>query len=248
VKIFTIPGTQQNLRRQPISISRRVWRTNHLQPSLARWEFSVSCNVALGEPNTYERQLYTNGGHLTGPDGVRWGEVGANFLGGAVAGTIAVATGGTSLVANAFIGDVVAGGTANVVGGIVTRAAEGQSVNEVLSGSELSQDAVTGFVGGDVGHVAGEFVHVPDEPVHNGRASVGAIRRDDAKFSKYRGALTNQITRATIGASTTTHTMNGGFSLWKWLFFAPPPPTPKPVIACTSASDSQGNSTGTHCE
>lgn len=155
------------------------------------------------------KQLFTNGGKL---GSVHWGEVGANFLGGAVAGGIAVATGGTSLVANAFVGDVVAGGTANVVGNIVTRAAEGQSSDDVLSLSNLSQDAVIGFAGGAGGHVAGEFVHLPDEPVHNGRASAGAIRRDDAKFANYNSALTNQITRATVSGSATTHTMNGGFS------------------------------------
>ena len=68
------------------------------------------------------KQLYNNGGSLSN---VNWREVGADTLGGAVTGGLAVATGGTSLVANAVIGDVLAGATANVVGGIVTRTAEG---------------------------------------------------------------------------------------------------------------------------
>ncbi len=41
------------------------------------------------------KQLYNNGGSLSK---VSWGEVGANTLGGAVAGALAVATGGASLV------------------------------------------------------------------------------------------------------------------------------------------------------
>jgi RHS repeat-associated protein len=90
------------------------------------------------------KQLYNNGGSLSD---VSWREVGANALGGAVTGGLAVATGGTSLVANAVIGDVLAGATANVVGGIVTRTAEGDDADEVLSGTELSQDALAGFVG-----------------------------------------------------------------------------------------------------
>ena len=54
-------------------------------------------------------QLYTNGGHLSG---VSWSEVGANALGGAVAGGIAGATGGLSL-----LGEAAVGAGANVVGG-----------------------------------------------------------------------------------------------------------------------------------
>jgi len=50
------------------------------------------------------KQLYNNGGSLSN---VNWREVGADTLGGAVTGGLAVATGGTSLVANAVIGDVL---------------------------------------------------------------------------------------------------------------------------------------------
>ncbi len=50
------------------------------------------------------------------------------------AGLLAVATGGTSLVESAIVGDIVAGGFGNTVGGIVTRAAKGDTKNEVFSG------------------------------------------------------------------------------------------------------------------
>jgi RHS repeat-associated protein len=185
------------------------------------------------------KQLYNNGGSLSK---VSWGEVGANTVGGAVAGALAVATGGASLVESAVVGDIAAGGTANVVGGAVTRALDPNTKSDdVLSAGEISQDAVAGFVGGGAGHLAGDFVHVPDEPIHNGRASTGAIRRDNAKFAKYNNALANQITRATVAGSAATHTTNGGFSLFNWFFNQPPPPPP---CATTSATDSRGNGTG----
>jgi RHS repeat-associated protein len=185
------------------------------------------------------KQLYNNGGSLSK---VSWGEVGANTVGGAVAGALAVATGGASLVESAVVGDIAAGGTANVVGQAVTRALDPNTKSDdVLSAGEISQDAVAGFVGGGAGHLAGDFVHVPDEPIHNGRASTGALRRDNAKFAKYNNALANQITRATVAGSAATHTTNGGFSLFNWFFNQPPPPPP---CATTSATDSRGNGTG----
>jgi hypothetical protein len=176
------------------------------------------------------KQLYKNGGSLSK---VSWGEVGANALGGAVAGGLAVATGGASLVESAVVGDIAAGGTGNLVGGVVTRALDPNTPSsDVMSAGEISQDAVAGFVGGGAGHLAGEFIHVPDEPIHNGRASSGAIRRDAAKFATYNNALRNQITRATVSGSAATHTTNGGFLLFDWLFNQPPPP-PTPTRTCT---------------
>ena len=177
------------------------------------------------------KQLYNNGGDFST---VNYREVGANALGGAVAGALAVATGGASLVESAIVGDIAAGGTANVVGSIVTRAAQGDSANDVLSGSEISQDAVAGFVGGGVGHLAGDVIHVPDEPIHNGRASTGAVRRDNAKFGQYNNAVANQVTRATVTGSAATHTTNGGFSFFNWLFNSTPAPNPHPNEHVTS--------------
>jgi RHS repeat-associated protein len=190
------------------------------------WCIGAAVGAVVEGGFDFGKQLYNNGGDLSA---VNYREVGANALGGAVAGALAVATGGASLVESAVVGDIAAGGTANVVGGIVTRAAQGDNANEVLSGSEISQDAVSGFVGGGVGHLAGDVIHVPDEPIHNGRASTGAVRRDNAKFATYNNALRNQITRATVSGSAATHTTNGGFSLFNWLFNQPPPPPPPPT-------------------
>jgi RHS repeat-associated protein len=142
-------------------------------------------------------------------------EFGASVLGGAVTGGLAVATGGTSLVANAAIGDVLAGATANVVGGIVTRTAEGDDADEVLSGTELSQDALAGFVGGAGGHVAEEFVHVPGEPVYK--------RNVKARVSPYVKALNRRnsavVKQTFLGASA--HATTGGLTKWfEELFFS----------------------------
>jgi len=96
-----------------------------------------------------------------------------------------------------------------------------------------------------VGHLAGDVIHVPDEPVHNGRASTGAVRRDNAKFANYNNALANQITRATVTGSAATHTTNGGFSLFNWLFNQPPP---KPPCFSTSVDDGLGNRSSSGCQ
>ena len=186
------------------------------------------------------KQLYSNGGSFSK---VSWGEVGANAAGGAVAGAIAGATGGASIVANALIGDVAAGATGNLVGGVVTRALDpNSSSDDVLSPGNVSEDALSGFVGGAAGHVASEFVHVPGEPTHNGRGSVGAIRRDNAKFANYKGALTNQITRATVSGSAATHTSNG-IQDWfsRWFFNQPPPAPPENPHSTIRIFDQNGN-------
>jgi RHS repeat-associated protein len=186
------------------------------------------------------KQLYNNGGSFSK---VSWGEVGANAAGGAVAGAIAGATGGASIVANALIGDVAAGATGNLVGGVVTRALDpNSSSDEVLSPGNVSEDALSGFVGGAAGHVASEFVHVPGEPTHNGRGSVGAVRRDNAKFAKYNSAVTNQLTRAGVSGSAATHTSNG-IQDWfsRWFFNQPPPAPPENPHSTVRIFDQNGN-------
>jgi hypothetical protein len=91
-------------------------------------------------------------------------------------------TGGTSLVASALVGDVAAGVTGNVIGGAVTGALDpNTSSDEVMSLGSVSSDALSGFVGGAGGHVAAEFVHVPEEPNfrmngRNGRVNNKAYR------------------------------------------------------------------------
>jgi RHS repeat-associated protein len=179
------------------------------------------------------KQLYNNGGSLSD---VSWREVGANALGGAVTGGLAVATGGTSLVANAVIGDVLAGATANVVGGIVTRTAEGDNADEVLSGTELSQDALAGFVGGAGGHVAEEFVHVPGEPVFKGRNMKEGMRRYNKAVIRRNSAVVKQTF---LGASA--HATTGGLTKWfEGLFFWQASQQQQQPKACVEAHDSSG--------
>lgn len=161
------------------------------------------------------KQVYNNGGSFSS---VSWREVGAETLGGAVTGGLAVATGGTSLIESAAIKSVLAGATSAVVGGIVTRAAEGKDADEVLSGEDLSEDALAGFVGGLGGHVAEEFVHEPDYPVFKGRKWAKAVRRYNKAMKNYNGAVNKATALGAAGHATT-----GTFTRWlEELFFNQP--------------------------
>ena len=178
-------------------------------------------------------QLYQNGGNL---GAVSWGEVGANAFGGAAAGALAVATGGTSLVSNALVGDIVAGVGSTVAGGIVTRTANGESAEEVFSPGEISTDAVAGFVGGAGGHVAADFIHVPEEPTLRRSRNNNVGRRARAK---YNAAVANRNSamrlQAGVGVAAgsfpthgTTGFLNNFWNIFDWFSSPPPPPQPSP--------------------
>jgi RHS repeat-associated protein len=168
-------------------------------------------------------------------------ELGAHVLGGAVAGALAVATGGASLVESAVVGDIAAGGTANIVGGVVTRALDPTvRSDDVLSAGEISQDAVSGFVGGGVGHLAGDVVHLPDEPTRTGQRRLPA-RTPDGRFASYNGLVRQQVTRAGIAGGAVTHVTN-----WFGDFFFPPPvqasgSNTRVTVTIVSCKDQNGN-------
>jgi RHS repeat-associated protein len=161
-------------------------------------------------------QLYSNGGDL---GAVSWKEVGANALGGAVTGAIAGATGGGSLLFDAAVG---AG--ANVAGGIVTRTAEGDDADEVFSGGDIAVDAVSGLVGGGAGHVAADFVHVPEDPGPLGgrRHAVGRrkLAKYDAALAARNQAIGIQVGIGTAAGSPPTHSTAGFINnFWNVLDF-----------------------------
>jgi len=189
----------------------------------------------------FGKQLYNNGGHLSK---VSWGEVGANAAGGAVAGALAVATGGASLVESALVGDIAAGGTANLVGGILSRALDPTTKSEdVLSAGKISQDAVAGFVGGGTAHMAGDYIHVPDDSVLGASRRSGAAKwKSWASIFAHSSSNMLQITGETVVGSAGTHMTDGGFSLGSYWFFNYTP-SKQPCFS-TSATDSQGNSSG----
>ena len=165
------------------------------------------------------KQLYHNGGNLDlGKRG--WEEVGANFLGGAVAGALAGASGGTSLLASGLAGDLTAGATSNIVGGIVTRSLDPNTPSsEVFSAGAVSGDALAGFVGGAGGHIAGDFVHVPGEPSfsmsgRNGRMYNQAFRDGLRALATRDHALEKQAVLSSFGSSVS----NFVSPWWNWLW------------------------------
>ena len=157
------------------------------------------------------KQLYNNGGNLSA---VSLGEVGANVVGGAISGALAVATGGASLVENAVVGDIAGGATGNIIGNVVTRALDpSTSSTDVLSVGNVSEDALAGLVGGAGGHIAADMVHIPGEPRMVKTRSGGVYRRqmarNQAATSSRNQAIVNQSARAGITSSLATHSLTG---------------------------------------
>jgi RHS repeat-associated protein len=187
------------------------------------------------------KQFIKNGNSFSG---FNKQEFGASVLGGVVTGGLAVATGGASLVESAVVGDILAGGTANVVGGIVTRTAEGKDADEVLSGTELSRDALAGLVGGAGGHVAEEFVHVPGEPVFKGRNMKEGMRRYNKAVSRRDNAIVKQTFLGSFAHATAANLT----SLFERLFSKQVSSRyHSPSEGCVEAHDSSGQGTGTTC-
>jgi hypothetical protein len=98
----------------------------------------------------------------------------------------------------------------------------------VLSGTADSEDALGGFVGGGAGHVASEFVHIPDDPTfhfngRNGSANNQAYRQALRDLrSQNTGAYVNQGIRSGISSSAATHTTNGLYDWMRSWFFNGP--------------------------
>jgi RHS repeat-associated protein len=192
-------------------------------------------------------QFIQHGYSLSGTD---WGQVGANFVGGAVAGGLAVATGGTSLFASPVVGDLFAGTVSTTVGGIVTRIGEGDDANEILSPGNIATDAVSGFVGGGVAHLAADAVHIPDDPrlPASRRHAVG--RRTLANYDAAVGVRNNAIrVQAGVGVaagSPSTHGVNSFIdNFWyimdRMVSPAPPPPPNNNSSRIVDCKDMQGN-------
>jgi hypothetical protein len=170
-----------------------------------------------------------------------WGEFGAHVAGGAVSGALAVATGGASLVESAVVGDIAAGGVSNVVGGVVTRALDPTAKSDdVLSPGAVSEDALSGFVGGYAGHLAGDSIHLPDDPVNSGVVSARRrlpARTPDGRFASYNKLARQQVTRAGASGGLFTHVAN-----WFNDLFFPPPVDAAPtntrvtvkIVSCTT--------------
>jgi hypothetical protein len=117
------------------------------------------------------------------------------------------------------------------------------------SASDVAEDAVAGYAGGTLGHVAADVVHVPPEPKPpTNLKSYLKMKKYNAKLLQRNVAKGGQIGVGTATGTPPAHTVGGFF--WLLNLFGnppapPPPPPPPPPCATTSATDSQGNTTGT---
>jgi hypothetical protein len=130
--------------------------------------------------------------------------VGAYAAGGAVAGAIAGATGGASLLADAAVG---AG--ANVLGGATTRALDNSvSPDDILDPGEISADALAGFVGGGVGHVASEAIHEPQDLGPRPRNGRRRLAKYDASAAAESQARNKAFAIGTVIGAAPTHSVS----------------------------------------
>lgn len=121
----------------------------------------------------------------------------------------------------------------------------GNGIDDVLSGSEIVRDAVSGLIGGAVGHIAGSVIHVPDDPVLDISPSAVGSRTSWAQVQSATylqwavGAVpTEGATEASGWATNWAGVAMFSGSPFDWL--VPPPPPPGP---CFSTSTTQGGVT-----
>ena len=191
---------------------------------------------------TLGARLIQNHGHLSRDD---WKAAGASFVGGAIAGALAVATGGASLVESEAVGDIFAGGATNVIGGVIARALDPTTKSDdVFSMGEISKDAIFGFADGLRGHLAGNSIHLPEEPIFVGPVSAKRIyaRTPDGRFASLTGLVRQQVIRSGVAGAGTTH---GTSFAWDWVRSLISPDPPKGP--CVSTTDSAGGGGVTPC-
>jgi RHS repeat-associated protein len=158
-------------------------------------------------------QLYANGGNL---QNVNWTSVGAATVGGAVAGGLAGATGGVSLLGSEVVGEAAVGALTTTIGNTTERTINGEQTTAV----DVETDLVTGYVGGTGGHVAEDFIHVPEEPFGH-RAGRKAARAYAAQLARRSNALIRPMILSNIAGSAESHltdyTLNDLTDEFDWL-------------------------------
>lgn len=113
-------------------------------PTLGTAAIGAAIGTAAGFFGSSVAQVVRNGGLSN----FSWQEAGAASLGGFVSGGLAGLTLGASTALPAVVGVTA---STNVIGGGVTRFADGDASTEVFSGKEILVDAVSGGAGGLLG-------------------------------------------------------------------------------------------------
>jgi RHS repeat-associated protein len=180
---------------------------------------AVIGGVAEGGINLVS-QLYHNGGNLSA---VNRRELVANVVSGAITGAIAGATGGGSLVlaGSNLLGEATFGAGLNVVGGEITRDLAGQDTTF----GEVASDAVAGFVGGGIGNIAADVVHVPNGELGSRPAGRRHAAAYDAAVKSRSQAFSRATALSTVGGSGGNHVSQyalqqlllNGQHVWNWV-------------------------------
>jgi len=142
-------------------------------------------------------QLISNGYNV---QNVNWTSVGAATAGGVVAGALAGATGGVTLLGSEVVGEAVVGALTTTIGNTTERTINGDQTTAV----DVSTDLVTGYVGGAGGHVAEDFIHVPEPPFghRTGRKAAAALA---ARLRSRSNALIRRMILNNVAGSIEYH-------------------------------------------
>jgi RHS repeat-associated protein len=150
-------------------------------------------------------------------------ELVANVVSGAITGAVAGSTGGASLVlaGSELLGEATFGAGLSVVGGEIKRDLAGQDTTL----GDVATDAVAGFVGGGIGHVAADLVHVPNGELGSRPAGRRHAAAYDAAVKSRGQAFSRATALSTVGGSTGTHfteyalqqVLLNGQHVWDWV-------------------------------
>lgn len=90
----------------------------------------------------------------------------------------------------------------------------GNGSDEILSGGKIATDALASFTGAFFGHIAGEFIHVPDDPITSDVGITGAAASYPETWADIESASLRQQSISVLPSSISFHTTSLLMGLW----------------------------------